>query len=146
MAAKPERHWSNLVSLLFSDALQGDRLEDHKAIAAHKTPVRFTYAIDDAETPRGPVEAAIALYDSLLADTTPDGDSGSGEAVVARRLSCRTSTYAGSTSDPKPGKVQRLVARKQRLGKPSDEGGRNVTSRSLRLAHTQDHISRRSHT
>ena len=35
----------------------------------------------------GKLEAAIALYDSLLADSTPTGDSGSGEAVVARRLS-----------------------------------------------------------
>ena len=55
---------ADIQSLLLSDAVHGNRLAEHAAVARRELPALFQYASDDPECPRATIEEAIALYRS----------------------------------------------------------------------------------
>ena len=53
---------ANLHALITSDAVLGNRLEDHAAVGEQGIPAFFAYALDDPECPSSATEDAIVLY------------------------------------------------------------------------------------
>ena len=97
-------HRNDLVSLLLNDAITGDRMADHAAIAALDLPVHFAYALDDDVCPRDDVEAAIALHKNatvrgaLAAISSRMGDTRTCEEFAQRLVGVKGSGRRRSSS------------------------------------------------
>ena len=91
-------HRNDLVSLLLNDAITGDRMADHAAVAALDLPVHFAYALDDHECPRDDVEAAIALHKNATVRAYTGGHffTNGRHAELAREFAQRLVSVKGS--------------------------------------------------